>query len=525
MAPWPGGFLHVGDPWTASLSTVGVPAGTPFEWCATGPYSTSSESCSGSYTAGQVGFGVFGTGSVGIWSERMYASTTGLYSNSVDFTVTSTVSDTCSVFANPMSVSPGGSSVITWTSSPTSTSCFLMFPDKTGSASGTGSFIENDLTSSSTFNATCAMPGVPNFPCSSATVTVRPSSRPPGYSWNVSAPYSACVAPGNQTGTVTCVDGSGNSAPSPADCSGPAPSGDQACGSYNCYAEACSFTPYSGGAYSTESSCQDACHPGTPLSCSVAPSTAVSGEEVVFKASGGDDSAYSFSAPGSTNVNPSVSASTAMDSYATANSLPYSVTVNDSDGDTSGQCSVTVVSVPPSKSDLIVSDFRLTDASGHPKSSFAIGDSIYWSATVQNIGTLSTGSNTSVDVYPNSIGNTPQGSPDMGSVQIRPLAPGATSTVSNLSSAGYSPVGAGSRIAMAIVDPSESIPESSYDNNGATASYSVNDVFPLLASLQVSTSSVSVAAFDDTHWDHHPSGTNCGGLYLRVLAELHVYEF
>jgi len=153
------------------------------------------------------------------------------------------------------------------------------------------------------------------------------------------------------------------------------------------------------------------------------------------------------------------------------------------------------VTYTPTGPDLIVTDFHLTDASGNPKTSFAIGEPIYPSVTIQNAGTSAaagSGGYFYISIYSNSSATVMTGTSSDVWVWAKEtgfIAAGASKTYSitinntnwtndSTNRSNWSLAAAASSTARAFVDSFGAVAESDEANNQATSSYTVDAALP-----------------------------------------------
>jgi len=194
----------------------------------------------------------------------------------------------------------------------------------------------------------------------------------------------------------------------------------------------------------------------------------------------------------------------------------YWVTCSNAYGSDTDSALVTVV-VP--QSDLIISDFHLTDAAGTTKSSFVIGEAIYPSVTIRNTGTgPTTVGSFYVSIYSNAPSAVAAGTgSDVGIwvTETSPIAAGASKTysitqnVSQWSATNWNKGVASSYTARAYVDSfNQEWNESNNGNNQATSAYTVTTVSAPTVTLTASPTTVNSGQTTTLTWSS-TNATSC----------------
>ena len=208
------GHFKVGDNFTESITSSNIPAGTTFQYCSNG-------TCTGSPSQNVSSAGVWSlSGTFGMASSlrtdsAQFSTLSPVYNtNSVSYDVTTGLSGgafSCTVSANPLSVTSGHTAQISWqTSSATASNCTAS-GDWTGTYSGsnaTKTSTSKPLTANATFSMSCVNP-VSNttVACTSASVLVSSGGSTPSCS---ALPFTAALDSTTGKATVSFSSAGGN---------------------------------------------------------------------------------------------------------------------------------------------------------------------------------------------------------------------------------------------------------------------------------------------------------------------------
>ncbi|MCL5008790.1 MAG: hypothetical protein M1400_00415, partial [Patescibacteria group bacterium] len=260
-----------------------------------------------------------------------------------------TTSPTCTISASPSSGTGSATGNLTWSSS-NATSCTAS-GGWSGAKATSGTQSYGTIYSSTTYSLSCTN-GSTTGSCST---TVNVGASTPLYRCS----GSSCIRD-DISGSYTTSNCNNT-------CSVVTPK-------YRCSGSSCIRDDIS-GSYTT-SNCNNTCSVAT-LSCAPAIQNVTAGQYANFAATGGTGSYFWVASGGNPSVGYNWMFSTAYPSQGA-----YSVAVYS--GTQTAYCSVSVQPAGGGPSDLTVSNFYLTDASGNAKNTFAPGENIYPAVTIYN---------------------------------------------------------------------------------------------------------------------------------------------